>query len=247
MLIVIRKKYLIASLFAGFAAAVLIAGARDHKEVISFAHPNSKIIVVDAGHGWPDGGAVGKSGTVECELNLAVAQKLQREMVERGYSVIMTRDGKNGIYDDENASIRVKKKSDMKKRLDLLNTSHADIFVSIHMNNFPQSKYRGSEVIYSENYLQSALLAELIHKEMIAIDPAVKPREVKKAEKTLFLLKNAQIPAVIVECGFLSNPEDEKLLNDESYQDRISAAICQGIVKYYENAGVLEKLQEIKQ
>ena len=113
-------------------------------------------------------------------------------------------------------------------------------------NKFSQAKYRGAEVLYSPNFVQSTLLAQLIMDRIKEIDPKVQTRNIKQAEKTLFLMKNATIPAVIVECGFLSNPEDETLLSDKAYQKRIAGAICDGIVDYYRNVNDYEKINLVK-
>lgn len=204
----------------------------------NFHHENTKTIVVDPGHGLPDGGAVSKNGTAESPLNLQIALKLNEELIERGFNVVLTRKDENGL--DK------KKKADMYKRLDIMKKSKADIFVSIHINKFNQAKYRGAEVLYSSNFVQSTLLAQLIMDRIKEIDPLVQTRNIKQAEKTLFLMKNAAIPAVIVECGFLSNPEDEQLLSDKKYQARLAGAICDGILEYYRNIEDYEKINLVK-
>lgn len=205
---------------------------------VSFSHENIRTIIVDAGHGLPDGGAVSSSGTAESPLNLQIALKLKEELTERGFNVVLTRDGEDGL--DK------KKKADMYKRLDIMTKTPSDMFVSIHINKFSQSKYRGAEVLYSSNFIQSTLLAQLIMDRIKEIDPKVQTRTIKQAEKSLFLMKNATVPAVIVECGFLSNPEDEALLTDKAYQARLSGAICDGIIEYYRNVEDYEKINIVK-
>lgn len=206
--------------------------------VVSFRHENIRSIIIDAGHGIPDGGAVSKSGTTESPLNLQISLKLKEELTERGFNVILTREGEDGL--DK------KKKADMNKRLDIMKTTPADMFVSIHINKFHQAKYRGAEVLYSANFVQSTLLAQLIMDKIKEIDPINQSRGIKQAEKSLFLMKNATLPAVIVECGFLSNPDEEKLLSDTTYQARIASAICDGIIEYYKNVEDYEKINIIK-
>ena len=201
-------------------------------EALSFSHNDLKCIIIDPGHGSPDGGAVGKNGSLESELNLQIASKLSEELTERGYKVIMTRSSSDGL--DK------KKKADMKARLDIMKEENADIFVSIHMNKFSQSKYRGAEVLYSGNFIQSTLLAQMIMDEIKSIDPKNQTRGIKEAKSSLYLMKNADLPAVIVECGFISNDEEEKLLNQKEYQSRIASAICDGIIAYYKNVGELQ-------
>ena len=242
MLVVLRKRTVIlAGLIAVSAAVAGLSFAR--KDVPIFSKTNGRIIVLDAGHGDPDGGAVSSRGTVESDLNLSVAKLLEKQLVSRGYTVIMTRETKNGIHSEGAKSIRQKKREDMEKRLELVNSSGADIFVSIHMNLFQNEKYRGAEVLYSEKFENSPLLAELIQAELKAIDPENQTRQAKKADGGIYLLKNAEIPAVLVECGFLSNPEEEKLLKDKAYQERLAGAVCDGIVEYYRS--IQERVSDI--
>ncbi len=206
--------------------------------VLSFNHENIKSIIIDPGHGYPDGGAVSSSGTAESPLNLQIALKLKTELTERGFHVTLTREDENGL--DK------KKKSDMQQRLDIMKKIPADMFVSIHINKFHQEKYRGAEVLYSQNFIQSTLLAQLIMDKIKSIDPANQTRNIKPADKSLFLMKHASIPAVIVECGFISNSEEENLLKDEDYQARLAGAICDGIISYYDNVSDYEKINIIK-
>ncbi|MBQ6794898.1 MAG: N-acetylmuramoyl-L-alanine amidase [Clostridia bacterium] len=205
---------------------------------VSFRHENVRTVIIDPGHGLPDGGAVSKNKVAESPLNLEISLQLKEELSERGFNVVLTREDENGL--DK------KKKADMYKRLDIMTKTPSDMFVSIHINKFSQAKYRGAEVLYSPNFVQSTLLAQLIMDRIKEIDPKVQTRNIKQAEKTLFLMKNATIPAVIVECGFLSNPEDETLLSDKAYQKRIAGAICDGIVDYYRNVNDYEKINLVK-
>lgn len=232
MIVILRKKVIIMSAVMLLAAAVVVSTFTG-KDVPIFSNSNAKIIVLDPGHGDPDGGAVGHGGTVESTLNLAVAKKVSRRLEKKGFTVIMTRKDENGIFTERSQSIREKKKEDMYNRLDIANDSGADLFISIHMNMFQDSKYRGGEVLYSDKFENAVLLAELIQAELIAIDPDNQTRTAKKADSGIFLLKNAKIPAVLVECGFISNPDEEKLLSSKEYQDSVANAICAGVEKYY--------------
>lgn len=226
MIIVVRRGIIFMALGLIIIIIALII-ANSPSEALSYSHSDLKCVIIDPGHGTPDGGAVGKNGSIESELNLAVAKKLSEELTERGYKVVMTREGESGI--DKN------KKTDMKARLKIMEETPADIFVSIHMNKFIQSKYRGAEVLYSNNFIQSTLLAQMIMDEIIPIDPENQTRGIKEAKHSLYLMKNATLPAVIVECGFISNAEEEELLNSKDYQARIAGAICDGIIAYYKN------------
>lgn len=234
MILVLRKKLII---LCGIISAFIVFAFSfsSGNNVPIFSGSNSKIIVLDPGHGAPDGGAVGFGGSVESGLNLAVAKKLKSRLEKQGYTIVMTRSDENGLYKNKSGSIREKKLEDMNERLRIINSSEADLLVSIHMNLFPDKKYRGAEVIYADKFENSLLLAELIQAELKAVDPENQLRQVKKHDGSIFLLKNSEIPSVLVECGFISNPEEEKLLNDKSYQYRIACAISDGIAEYYKS------------
>ncbi len=196
----------------------------------TFLTDDNPCIVIDPGHGIPDGGAVGARGTVEQEINLAISKKLCEVLEGKGMKVIMTRTDENGLFSD-GTGIREMKVKDMKKRLEIMKKSDADLFVSIHMNYFPSSKINGLRVFYSANHSEIKPLAEQIQLKMSEITGA-KTTAVKTADKTLFLMKNPPIPAILVECGFLSNEEEEKKLNNEDYQSRLAWAIADAIEKY---------------
>lgn len=235
MIIVVRRGILF--LFTGLIIIfIALSFAGRNSEAKNFEHSDIKRVIIDPGHGSPDGGAVSANGNVESDINLAIAKKLAEELSERGYDVVMTRDSKNGL--DK------KKKTDMKMRLEIMQKTPADIFVSIHANKFRQSKYRGAEVLYSDNFIQSTLLAQLIMDEIRDIDPQNQTRTISEAEKSLYLMKNATVPSVIVECGFISNPEEEKLLLSKDYQSRMASAICEGIISYYKTVKISSESED---
>ena len=186
-----------------------------------------------AGHGAPDGGAEGKSGILEKDLNLSVSKKLQKFFEQNGTYVIITRSDDSGIY-DVSGSIRSKKNQDLKNREKIIEESNADIFISIHMNKFQESKYSGPQVFYSPNNEESKTIAECVQKSMTECLKPSSERKIKKADGSIYLLKKAKIPAILVECGFLSNTEEEQKLIDEDYQKQIAWSIYAGILKYYD-------------
>lgn len=196
---------------------------------------NIKQVIVDAGHGAPDGGAVSPKGLLEKDLNLAIAGFLRDELEKNGLAVLMTRQDDNGIYDTDSQTIRQKKRSDLSNRKKLIETSGADLFVSIHMNLFSDAKYSGPQVFYSVNHPLSLALAKTLQNEMNTSLEPERPREVKPAGKEIYLLNTAELPAVLVECGFLSNQKEEALLADETYQKRVAETICCGILKHISN------------
>ncbi len=189
------------------------------------------VIIIDAGHGTPDGGAVGINGTIEEEINLKIAKKLNEVLIGKGIKTIMTRTTNNSLS-ILNADIAKMKKEDMNKRLNIMKNSNADLFVSIHMNFFKGASVNGLRIFYSANHEKIKPLAENIQSKMSEITGA-KTTAVKSADRSLFLMKNPPIPAILVECGFLSNAEEEKKLNDEDYQSRLAWAIASAIEKYY--------------
>ncbi len=193
---------------------------------------STKTVIVDAGHGMPDGGAVGAGGTIEQEINLEISKKTKEVLEGKGYRVIMTRDTEESLAKSEESTIRKMKIDDMKKRLDIMKNSDADLFISIHMNSYPDSSVNGLRLFYSGNHAEIKPLAEAIQKDISDITSA-KAYAIKTADKDLFLMKNPPVPAILIECGFLTNPTEEKKLNDEEYQKKLSWAIADAIDAYY--------------
>lgn len=196
----------------------------------TFMQENDTCVIVDAGHGIPDGGAVGAGGTIEQEVNLSIAKKLCEVLEGKGIKVIMTRSDENSLISD--GSLREMKISDMKKRLEIMKNSDADLFISIHMNFFPSEAVKGLRVFYSANHKEIKPLAENIQNGMSKLTGA-KTSDVKAAERSLFLMKNPPLPAILIECGFLSNKDEEKKLNDDDYRSRLAWSIADEIEKYY--------------
>lgn len=194
--------------------------------------PRHLRVVVDAGHGLPDGGAVGTLGTVEQEVNLAIAKKLQEILTAKGAEVIMTREDENGLWTKKSTTIRQMKVEDMRKRLEIMQKSHADIFVTIHMNSFPNSSASGLRIFYSAQFPEIKDLAENIQSRMSDVTGA-HTHTVQTADTKLFLMKNPPIPVILAECGFLSNPEEESKLNSEEYRAKLAWALADAIEKYY--------------
>lgn len=234
MLFVLKKNRLIL-IFLILSLVVFICGILKSAEFLdkeTFLPSEGRTIIIDAGHGAPDGGAVGETGVLEKDLNLSVATFLQKFFEAGGTNVILTRSDDNGIY-DISGNIKNKKVSDIKNRQKMIDESFADAFISIHMNKFPEKQYSGPQVFFSQNNKNSEKLAECIQKDMIASLNPEKKREVKKADNSIYLLKNTKIPAVLVECGFLSNSEEEKKLIDENYQRQLAWAVYCGVVRYF--------------
>lgn len=194
-----------------------------------------KTIIVDAGHGGDDGGAIGIDGTVEKDINLDIALKLEKILKFYGFNVIMTRTEDVMTCDDGLDSLRKRKVSDIHNRFDLMRKNPDAVFISVHQNKFEDTSQHGTQVFYSGNNEKSKVLAEAIQ---TSITSAVQPengRVVKKSDSGIYLLYHAEIPAVLVECGFISNPDEVKKLKDESYRMKLAILIADGLLKYLRN------------
>ena len=189
-------------------------------------------VVIDAGHGGEDGGASSKGGVPEKNINLAIAKDLQSLLEVSGYKVVMTRDADVSIADDNIDTIKGRKTSDMHNRLKILESQGSCVFVSIHQNFFTQSRYCGAQVFYSKNNENSKVLADIIADEIKGLIQPDNERKSKPATSSIFLLWHAKVPAVLVECGFLSNEAEAAKLNNTEYQQQMAFAIYCGLMGY---------------
>lgn len=236
-MLIFIKKWNLFLLVSIFAIVVFCAGLSLRRPVSreTAAVPGfGKRIILDAGHGEPDGGAVGSRGTLEKDLNLKITMFLQEYLEQNGVEVILTRTTDAGIYDAKSRTIREKKRTDLYNREKIMNQSSADLFVSIHMNKFQDSKYSGPQVFYSANMSASKTVAESVQKELIAVLNPASDRAIKRAGKDIYLLNKAKIPAILIECGFLSNKEEEERLTSEAYQKKVAWAVYCGLVRYFD-------------
>ncbi len=171
-------------------------------------------------------------GTTEAETNLKIALKLQTLLEQSGATVILTRSDENGIYDLDSKTLRQKKISDIRNRVKIGNESSADIFVSIHLNKIPQEQYWGWQCFYKNGEEQSIKLAKSLQENLNESIQKENKRVAMKLD-TVYIMKHVEIPISIVECGFLSNKEEEKLLLDDDYQSRLAWGIYNGIIDYF--------------
>jgi len=191
-------------------------------ETISLPSTN-KLIVLDAGHGGFDPGAIGITGKEEKTINLAIVLKLQALLEQGGANVILTR-----ATDD---AIAGTKREDMKARKVIKDESDGDIFLSIHLNSFPEEKYKGAQTFYPKKNDESKIMAEYIQKSLINILDKGNNRIAKQIDD-VYLLKNSKVASNIVECGFVSNSEEEAKLSIDEYQNKIAWAIYIGLTEY---------------
>ena len=242
MIILDKKKIVkILSVVMIFIFAYIITGynvnntKNQSKTIETVALPiNNKVIVLDAGHGVPDEGAQSSNGTTEAESNLKIALKVQNLLEQSGATVILTRSDENAIYDLDSKTLKQKKISDIHNRIKIGNESSADIFVSIHLNKIPQQQYWGWQTFYKQESPEGQKLATSIQNSLNKSIQKENKRVPMKIEN-VYIIKHVEIPTTIVECGFLSNPEEEQLLLNNEYQDKLAWGIYTGIMDYFYN------------
>ncbi len=220
-------------------AAVLLAvflAAKSGEAVQTMRESRSEpTLVIDAGHGGFDGGAVGANGTSEQDINLSIARRV-RELAEFfGAQTKMTRKDENALVYDPSRPIRENKAADIKAREQCANSVLNPVFISIHLNKFSDPQYHGAQVFYSPNHAGSRSLAEIMQETLISGCDPENHREAKQAESSIYLLKKLKCPAVIAECGFLSNPMEEKLLKETEYQKKLAVCIVYAYLNYEKN------------
>jgi len=191
-----------------------------------------KVILIDPGHGGIDGGAQSKAGTIEKDINLQISLKLRDELEEKGYKVFMTRDEDEGLYKKGN-TVKEKKREDLTRRVEMKKETECDIFVSIHQNMFPQSKCYGAQVWYASND-NSYNLATIVQDSVKESVNDNNKRVAKPAAEAYLILRDKYEGAsILVECGFLSNPDEEAKLKSDEHQNLIVEGISNGIDKYF--------------
>ncbi|MGL4656764.1 MAG: N-acetylmuramoyl-L-alanine amidase CwlD [Sarcina sp.] len=199
---------------------------------IAFAN-TEKVILIDAGHGGIDGGAVAKNGVVEKDINLQISLALKEKLEGAGYKVFMTRDSDIGLY-TEGKTIKEKKREDLANRVKLKRSTGAQVFISIHQNMFPEDKYSGTQVWYSPESSDSKEFANIIQKSAKEKLGQQTKREAKDAKTQFRVLRSSpSAAAVIVECGFLSNPEECQKLSSKEYQDKFAQLLKESVDEYY--------------
>lgn len=192
-------------------------------EKVDTEEKENQIVVIDAGHGADDPGKVGVNDALEKDINLQIALKVKACLEEKGIQVVMTRE--DDVAEES-------KLGDMKKRVELINEVKPAITVSIHQNSYSDASIKGAQVFYYTDSEVSKEAASIMQEELRTIDETNK-REIK-ANNTFYMLKKTETPTIIVECGFLSNPEEAEKLVTESYQDEMAGTICAGIIKWLE-------------
>lgn len=193
-------------------------------------------VIIDAGHGGEDGGASSAQGLVEKDVNLDIAKKLCEMLEASGVKVVMTRTDDRLLYDRNVDFHGRKKKLDLEARLNIAERYENAIFVSIHMNSFSSPKYSGLQVWYSPNHASSSKLADTIQSNAQKLLQPENTRKTKSATSSIYLLDRATCPAVLVECGFLSNAEEAERFENDEYRQKIAFVIFCSIMEHLETA-----------
>lgn len=188
-------------------------------------------IIIDAGHGGRDDGCSGITGTKESDINLAIAKTLKEYVSTLGINVILTRYDGNGLYE---ANVDNYKQSDMENRIKIIDNNSPHMVISIHQNSYTDRNQCGAQVFYQEGDEESKIFADAVQLQLISQLPNAR-REANKGD--YYLLKESKLPAVIVECGYLTNLEEETLLKTKDYQERVAYAIMCGVVQYFDLCG----------
>ena len=199
---------------------------------VSSSASDGQIIILDAGHGGMDGGCTSANGDVEKNINLAILLDLRDLLRMSGYTVLATRDTDRSIHDDGVEGIANQKSSDMDNRLELFNSVQDAICLSIHQNQFTDSKYSGAQMFYSDTNSHNAELAQMLQNQFVAFLQPDNKREIKLCGKELFLCYYSKNPTVMAECGFLSNPEEASLLITEDYQQKVAFTLYSALIQY---------------
>lgn len=214
-------------------SALLIFSFISSKEgpaITAFSESGIKTIVIDAGHGGEDGGAVSENGILEKEVNLEVSKKLEHLLNLFGVSTEMIRRDDSSLGENSSELIRNRKVRDIRRRVEIINNIPDALLVSIHQNSFPQENCKGAQVFYSERNEESKVVAEFLQEELRNVLDKNNLRKAK-TDSSIYILNNVNCPAILIECGFLTNKEEAKLLATESYQKKIASCITGAIIK----------------
>ncbi|HEX2953310.1 MAG TPA: N-acetylmuramoyl-L-alanine amidase CwlD [Bacillota bacterium] len=228
-----RRKLFISYLLFSFMLGIFLGIHRPG--VIETLFPNlqsisGKVIVIDAGHGGRDPGAEGRSGLEEKNVTIEIAKELHDRLSQVGVKVILTRKGDEDLADQADPKYRTYKERDLWRRVDIANQSKADLFLSIHVNSFPQSIWSGAQTFYQEGGEEGARLARAIQSQLVE---RLGPNRRKARPADYRVLRSTNMPAAIVEVGFISNPREEGLLTEPEYQKKLAEAIFLGVIDYF--------------
>ena len=226
-----KKATITLYLLAGIVllGAVYVQRAEKEQEALfAWKESESPVVILDAGHGGPDPGKVGVNGVLEKDINLQIALRIKSLLEQNDVTVILTRATDTDLA-SENAKSR--KNEDLRARIRLMEETEPILAVSIHQNSFPEEDVDGAQVFYYSGSEEGKRLGNILQ-EQLKTEANTENHRIAKANRDYYLLKKATCPAVIVECGFLSNPQEAELLASEEYQEKIAFAVHLGILEY---------------
>jgi len=228
------KKLAYLAIAAVIVLAVLIyPHLKDTPAISDFVFAARRVLVLDPGHGGEDGGAVSLSGVHESAINLDIAKRIDAIMGLFGEAVVMTRDSQELEYPDDANSVRKRKVADTKRRTELVNSIENSVLISIHQNNYPGKQPFGAQVFYSDKTPEGKDLA-IFTQDILknTLNPRNK-RTAVKVSKDIYLMNNVDCTAIMIECGFLSNPTEDALLRTDEYKLRVSWAVSCAYLSFY--------------
>ncbi|MBQ8613201.1 MAG: N-acetylmuramoyl-L-alanine amidase [Ruminiclostridium sp.] len=230
----LKEKIPFITVMACCCAVLAISGVAKKTETSESAMATAgekQVVIIDPGHGGPDGGGVGVNGAIEKDINLDISKYLGTLLNMSGYEVVYTRTEDISIYDDGITGLRNQKISDMENRLEIVEQYPDSIFLSIHQNQYTDSAYFGGQMFYTTNNSGNFRLATIMQEKFAELQQG-NDREVKLIDNGLYLFKNTKQPALLIECGFLSNPADAEKLSNPEYQKKVAFTIYRGLAEY---------------
>ncbi len=219
------------SMIGCFVLLAVCARITERALPVSVPAAEKPVVVLDAGHGGLDSGAVGTNGTLEKDVNLSIVKALRDMLEMSGFQVVLTRDEDISIYDAGVEGIRNQKLSDMDNRLEIIQSYPDSIFLCVHQNKYTDPKYFGGQMFYNNNNPNNRTLAQIMQNRFVILQPG-NDREIKLSGNELFLLKSNPNPSLMIECGFLSNPDEEAKLATWEYQQKVAFTIYSGLMEY---------------
>lgn len=236
------KKLLLCLLPVILVAAIFLSYAADTRYFApaSADIPAGRTWVIDAGHGGEDGGAVSVTGVPESQINLAIACKLEDILLLYGTIPKMLRHEDISLHDDTAATLREKKVSDLHNRVSIVESTQNPVLVSIHQNSYPSYKYHGAQTFYAPTVGSEALAQKIQQDLCLNLDPG-NVRQARQIPDTVYLMNHISCPAVLVECGFLTNPEEESLLRQDGYQRKLAAILASTMLVWPEDINDIQE------
>lgn len=229
----VRQLKLTVSIIGCFVLLAVCARITENALPTSAGAVEKPVIVLDAGHGGLDSGAVGVTGVLEKDINLSIVLMLKDMFEMSGFRVVLTRSEDISIYSPGVEGIRDQKLSDMDNRLAIIQSYPDSIFLCVHQNNFTDPQYFGAQMFYNNNNPDNRTLATIMQNRFRELRPE-NDREIKLSGNELFLLKSNPNPSLMIECGFLSNPEEEQLLSNREFQQKVAFTIYSGTLEFIE-------------